>query len=297
MKIITIIGCGRVGRTLGYLFARRGVFRVGQVVNRTPSSSAAACGFIGQGTPGDLDALDQADVYLIGVPDDSIADTALALAEKNVIHGGEVVFHCSGSSSSDILAPLQNRGAQLASVHPVMSVADPRTAVSRFAGTPCGIEGDESACEILRAAFTAIGGTVFDLTTDRKMFYHAAAVIVCNYLTALLEVGLTCYEHAGIDRDMAARIIEPILKSTVDNALKLGTANGLTGPIARGDHRLVGEQHTALDQWNPDVGEVYRVLGRWALELSRKQGTASDGSLRMLEDILGTSSKGDQHGE
>src|SRR5262249_50759233 len=148
-------------------------------------------------------------------------------------------------------------GARIASIHPVKSFADVDSSIATFSGTFCGIEGEESVCRVLTDAFTRLGAHIFAVKTENKMIYHAATVMVCNYLTALMEVGLRCYEQSGLTRQKALEVMQPIVQGTVDNIFCMGTASALTGPIARGDHRLVEKQIEALEKWDTNIAGIY----------------------------------------
>lgn len=138
----------------------------------------------------------------------------------------------------------------MASVHPVKSFSDPADAAGSFDGTYCAFEGDDKALAILGPAFRAIGGEIFRIDPAYKTIYHAASVIVCNYLVALLEVGLRAYAKSGMPNNLALKTMEPMVRETVDNVFKAGTARALTGPIARGDHMVVLRRHEAfLEAW------------------------------------------------
>jgi len=158
--------------------------------------------------------------------------------------------------------------------------------VETFSGTFCGMEGDDQALEILRPAFEAVGGKTFAINPQAKTIYHAAAVMVCNYLTSLVEIGAQAYLKAGLDRETSMQVMEPMVRGTVENIFNSGTVAAITGPIARGDHSTVSKQLAALSDWNPRLGNLYRDLGATALELSRLQGTASPDSLAALAELL-----------
>jgi predicted short-subunit dehydrogenase-like oxidoreductase (DUF2520 family) len=287
MRTLNIIGCGNVGRTLGKLWTGQGSPFIAGILNTSLDSSREAIEFIGAGTAlTSINEIPAADFYLICTPDDAIEALAHELAHLTRVRKGDVVFHASGALSSKILEPLRSVGASVASVHPVKSFADPAHAVSTFDGTFCGIEGDVAACTLLSEIFQSIGAETFAVETDRKMLYHAAAVIVCNYLPALLELGVQTYAEAGLSRPTAMKIIEPIVRETVDNVFRLGTVDALTGPIARGDTELVGRQLSAVTSWNASAGELYRLLGTVALVLSKAQGSASAAALEELEELL-----------
>jgi predicted short-subunit dehydrogenase-like oxidoreductase (DUF2520 family) len=171
------------------------------------------------------------------------------------------------------------------------SFANPDVAAATFAGTYCGIEGDADATEVLTAAFRSIEAEVLSIDPRYKMIYHAGAVIVSNYVVALVETGLRCYERAGIDRVTAMKVIERFLRAAVENITKMGTVSALTGPIARGDDQLVVREMAALSNWDPQIAELYKVTGRIAAELSALQGTASADALRRISAALGTAAR------
>jgi predicted short-subunit dehydrogenase-like oxidoreductase (DUF2520 family) len=195
------------------------------------------------------------------------------------VRGGDIVFHCSGSQASSILAPLAAAGAQVASVHPLKSFADPAAAVKSFAGTWCTAEGDAAALAVLKPLFEGLGAQVATIDASGKTLYHAASVLVCNDLTALMEAGLRLYEKAGLDRATAQRMMEPLVRETLDNVFVLGTVRALTGPVARGDAEVVQRQLAALENVDPQIAAAYRALNSIALELARAQGGASEGAL------------------
>ena len=286
-RTLNIIGCGRVGRALGRLWAHNDTFKIQDVLDCTLEKSESAVAFIGDGRAVDaLAGMRRADVWMLTPPDDQIVACCTALAASGLLTAGNIMFHCSGALPSRDLAPAAACGAIVASVHPLKSFADPAVAAQTFRGTYCAAEGDARALAMLRPAFERIGGSVSDIDPGFKTIYHAASVIVCNYLTALLETGLRCYEKSGFERDTALRMMEPLVRETLDNVFSLGTVQALTGPIARGDHAVVARQVDALEAWEPGVAAIYRQLGAVAVELARAQGKADADALAAIERLL-----------
>jgi predicted short-subunit dehydrogenase-like oxidoreductase (DUF2520 family) len=287
MKTLNIIGAGRVGRTLTALWFQRKVFAIQSVLNRTPAHARDAVSFIGAGRAvAALPAMQPAGVWLLATPDGDIVRVAGSLAASELLRAGDVVFHCSGAMAASDLRTVLPRGVVVASVHPLKSFAVVADAVRTFAGTYCAAEGDATALAVLKPAFEQIGARVTEIDARFKTVYHAASVMVCNYLTALMEAGLQCYEKAGLPRATATAMMEPLVRETVDNVFKLGTVNALTGPIARGDHTVVARQLDALREFNPQLAEIYRALGVPALALARTQGHAEAQALELLERLL-----------
>ncbi len=284
---LNIIGCGRLGRTLARLWRDAGVFESGDINDHTPDKSRAAVAFIGGGRAcahtADMRA---ADLWLLAPPDDRIALCCEELVASAPLATGNIVFHCSGALSSAVLSAAVARGAAVASVHPLKTFADVSAAVLTFNGSRCAAEGDTAALSVLQPAFERIGAQVFAINAPKKTLYHAASVIMCNYLTALLETGARSFEAAGLPRDDVMRMVEPLVRETLDNVFALGPARALTGPIARGDIDVVRRQVEALTALDPRVGEVYRSLGVIATQLAAAQSGAKPAALAAIEALL-----------
>jgi predicted short-subunit dehydrogenase-like oxidoreductase (DUF2520 family) len=284
---LTLLGAGRLGRTLARLWAERGVFTLGDVVTRTPASAAAAVRFIGQGRPrAGSGGATLGDVVLLALPDDRIGATVAALATDARLPPGAVAFHCSGALDAELLAPLRVAGAAVASVHPMHSFADPAASLASFAGTFCAIEGDAPAVARLEPAFTAIGGRTVRIAAAAKLLYHAGGVFAANYVIALFAGATRLVEAAGVPAAEARALLAPLLRGAVENGLALGPEAALTGPIARGDSDLVGRQAQAVAQHDADLGALYRALGQATLALARDRGELDPAQLAALAAAL-----------
>ena len=268
---VTIIGSGHLARTLGRIWQRHGN-ELCDVLSRTMANAIAACGFIGGGRPIVSYAdLAPADIYLIASPDDQIASCCEQLVASGMVQPGVVVFHCSGALSSAVLAPAAACGALTASIHPVRSFASPEQVALSFAGTWCGVEGDEAALAILRLLFTGIGAKLVDIDPAAKTVYHAAAVFACNYVVTLLDVAVQAYQHAGIPQDIAMQMMAPLVHKTVEQVFASGTAAALSGPIARGDMGTVERQQAAISAWDAEKGNLYALLAKETMALARRR--------------------------
>jgi predicted short-subunit dehydrogenase-like oxidoreductase (DUF2520 family) len=280
---LDIVGAGKVGKTLARLWNQNGVFEIGSVANHSLESSEEAIAFIGAGTTRQIDNID---VLMISSVDDALTECAAQVAESTMVASESMVFHCSGSISSDVLAPLKARGATIASVHPVKSFADVSLAIKTFPGTFCGLEGDPTAVQVLTEAVGAIGGKVFAIDPSSKAIYHAGSVFSSNYLISTVAAGVDCLVRTGIDRETALEILKPIATEAMENLFRLGPVQALTGPIARGETKVVEVQVQALSEWDFEISSTYAALGILATHLSQQQGRASAESIRHIKEIL-----------
>jgi predicted short-subunit dehydrogenase-like oxidoreductase (DUF2520 family) len=275
---LNVIGAGRVGTTLAALWHQQRHFAVQDVVMRSPASVQAACARIGAGLPvTDWTALRPAAVWMLAVPDAQIEASAARLAQlSSVFAPGDaaapIAFHCSGAKNAAALEPLAERGWRTASAHCILSFANVETALQQFPGTPCALEGNASACAVLRAAFSAIGARCFDVRSEDKLLYHAAAVFATNFLPVLQATAEDLWQATGMPPELVTHLRAALLRNAVDNITALGPQRALTGPAARGDTAAIARQGAAVAAWDAPTGEAYAALSALALRLAARRG-------------------------
>jgi predicted short-subunit dehydrogenase-like oxidoreductase (DUF2520 family) len=279
MQRLNLVGCGRVGKTLARLWHLHGQLQIQDVLTTSPASAAAAVEFIGAGhAVSSLSDMRPADLWMIATPDAQVADMARQLAAIQGSPSDPLVFHASGALGSDLLAPLRDLGWRTASAHCILSFATPQVAVSQFTGTACALEGDPVACTTLRAAFTAIGARCFEVASEDKLLYHAAAVFATNFLPVLQSVAEDLWRSTGVPPALIPDLRSSLLHNAVANITALGPQGALTGPAARGDVAAIARQGAAVSAWSGDAGAAYAALSALALQMAqaRAQGTGND---------------------
>ncbi|MEW9899542.1 DUF2520 domain-containing protein [Chitinivorax sp. PXF-14] len=287
MTTLNVIGAGRAGRVIARRLHDAGCCDILAVCNRSLDSAQAAVDWIGHGLAvSELSRLPRAQAWLIAAPDDEIEAVAARLADLGALDAGQLAFHLSGAKPATALVALAQQGVQTASLHPLQSFAAPGLSHAGFTGTYCALEGDQAAVDRLRPWVEAIGGHAFTVASADKALYHAAAVLACNDLVALLETSLRCFEQAGLARPQAIEALQPLLRGTLDNVSRLGTVQALTGPVARGDAGVVAHHQAAIAARLPAVLPTYRALGWVALELATARGQLPAERLAALRDTL-----------
>jgi predicted short-subunit dehydrogenase-like oxidoreductase (DUF2520 family) len=266
---------GRRLRELGW--------KIGVVGARSESSARKAVRFIGAGRPRaglTVQAL-MSRVVLLTVPDDAIPAVASELAR---IGGDEwrglIVLHTSGALDSTVLSRLKSCGAAVGSMHPPQSFSGVRT--PPLEGRVFGIEGDGSAVRVARSIARALEGMPVKLTAEKKSMYHAAGAFAAGHLLAMEEAGVQLLMNAGITRAAATKALLSLSRQVLDNYEKLGPHYAWTGPLSRGDYRVVASHQQALQEYRPEFLEAYQSVSRLAARvLSQETETV----LKELERI------------
>jgi predicted short-subunit dehydrogenase-like oxidoreductase (DUF2520 family) len=203
----------------------------------------------------------EADIVWLCVPDKAIASVGRRLARRNL--SGKIVLHSSGALSSEILASARKAGAAIASVHPMMSFPT-RTPVA-LEGVPFAVEAESVTRRVLNALIRRIGGRPFAVSAEYKALYHALGVLASPLLVSHLVAAQEAALRAGFTRRKARELIEPIVRSTVENFFSRGAGKSFSGPFARGDAETIRLHLQALKP-HPMLAGVYRSLALYALD-------------------------------
>jgi predicted short-subunit dehydrogenase-like oxidoreductase (DUF2520 family) len=284
---IAIIGAGRLGTALAVALAARN-YSIRALVARRSASARKSATLVGKAAPssaGDvaalaakqLGSLPPADLFLISVPDDQIANVAAKLNQLE-FDRKPVALHTSGALSSEVLSPLRAKGWSTGSIHPLISVSDPTASIK---GAFWSVEGDAKAVRVAKTLVRDLNGDSFSIRTADKPLYHAAAVMTSGHVTALFDVALEMLVECGLTRQTARRILQPLLASTVHNLETKDPAHALTGTFSRGDIETVKRHLAALKQHKlADALELYCRLGKRSLKITKKQ----TGITRILDE-------------
>jgi len=282
---ITLIGAGRLGQTLGRLWHQHKLAEISRVYTRSIASAMTAIEFIGAGQAYALGnslnhdlqdpCSDTATIVWIFTPDDKIASACNLALELNLIKRDALVIHSSGTLGCDVLSAAKQLGCRTASAHPLCSIAAPSLKADQFNGVNIGIEvsdHDLTTTALLRHLFEPLGAQLIPISSPHKPLYHAAAVLASNFLPCLYDAAKQGFEQSGLSPSQANTSILGLMQTMLDNLKSLDTTdpinNALSGPLARGDARVITQHINALDQMSPDILSLYQTLSLQSLHLT-----------------------------
>ncbi|HWN09295.1 MAG TPA: Rossmann-like and DUF2520 domain-containing protein [Pyrinomonadaceae bacterium] len=279
---VSIIGVGRVGRTLAHALQSAGYRIVALVFHDSVSGRKSRKQFPEDAFPGafllgsvQLARLPPSDVILITTPDDAIAATAEQLAKAHPGEKRRAVMHTSGALSSEALAPLAAAGFSIASIHPLVAI-DPADGDDALRGAFYCIEGQKAAVSSAKSIALDLGGTPIIIKPDKKALYHAGALLASPDLVALFDLAVELMVSSGVKWADARRMLLPLVESTVKNLNARPPASAITGTFARGDVGTVERHLKVLSDGKhklpPDALAIYKLLGLRSLQLAKKNG-------------------------
>lgn len=277
IRRIGIIGTGRVARALALGFSRHAPVTMW---GRAPDKLAAIEGVEAAETCAILAA--RSDVIAVCVSDDAIATVVDELARTGAFSHAPLVFHVSGRSGAALLAPLRDKGALTASIHPAMTfTGDPAQEVRRMAGARFAITAADSQAGAKAQEIVAmLGGVAVPIAEEHRTLYHAALSHAANHLVTLIAGASDALRAAGIGDPGA--LLSPLVQASLDNSL-IGGFSALSGPLLRGDADTVRGHIAALASACPAVLPAYRAMALATLNELERQGAMPQDALR--EDL------------
>ena len=288
-KSYAIVGCGRVGTALARYLAGAG-YKPAGFASRSLSSARRAATAAGAKVPVSVEPWDvtpKADIVLITTPDGVIRETAEKIAEYEGFAKGAVVLHCSGALPSTRLSAAENGGAHTGSLHPLQSFAAEDIEKNPFAGIMMAVEGQGDAVKTAWQMAENLGASPFEIQTDKKMLYHASAVVASNYLVTLMHLAFQLIIASGVPASKSYTILKPLVQGTLSNVENNGIPRALTGPIARGDAQTVQHHIAEIGEKVPTCLDLYRQMGRHTIEIALAKGDLSEETAAELRQMLG----------
>jgi predicted short-subunit dehydrogenase-like oxidoreductase (DUF2520 family) len=297
---IVVIGPGCAGQSLAKRWVDAGVVLHG-FLGRTIQGGAAAARFVGTGRVldiSDIDAkfLETIDAVLLSVQDDQLVETVAQLADRVESAGANrsiLFFHCSGSNDLSVLGPLREAGAHTASLHPLCPMPAPDIGYRNLPGKPAVIEvhhGDVGSLKVLEALARAAKLEPVATTGGDRLLYHAACVLAANGLTALYSLVKDLFERAMPDGSVES-LPPALMQAAIEACRDEGPVLALSGPVLRGDAKLVGRQLEALRELEPPaVGEwgssVFQTLMRGAAAMAAERQELRGKDLEDMQKVL-----------
>lgn len=253
---IGFIGCGRLGKAVAWLCARRGLQvaaaasllrqEAEQLAERAPGCEVLA--------PQEV-AL-RCDLVFVTTPDEAIRPTAESLRWRP----GSLVVHCSGATEVSDLAQAAADGAHIGGFHPLQTFGDPVAAAESLPGCTITIEAQQPLDAVLVALAERLGCAVNRLPPGLRPLYHAAAGYTSQFVNVLLREAALMWQSWGGTEAAAVQALLPLVRGTLASIAQVGLAQGMPGPVSRGDVASVRKHVDALARFDPRSLDLYREL-------------------------------------
>ena len=188
-----------------------------------------------------LENVTPADVTIIAVSDDVIAEVSSKI--KNTF-----VVHTSGSVSLNDLKNNSNKG-----VFYMLQTFSKDKEVD-FSEIPFCLEAtNEKEYQLLERLAKSIGIKIYTINSKQRKTLHVAAVFVNNFTNHLFKIGNDICKENYIPFE----ILQPLIKETFLKIQSLSPEKAQTGPAIRKDKKTI-KNH--LNLLNTGQQEIYNIL-------------------------------------
>lgn len=294
---VGVIGAGRVGAVLGAALraAGHGVVGVAAVSEASRERAELLLPEVPILSPQQI--VERAELVLLAVPDDQLADLVSGLAATGHWQAGQLVAHTAGRWGVEVLEPARQAGAIGLAIHPSMTFTGLSLDLPRLSGCAFGVTAPAAVLPIAQALVMEMGGEPVVVAEADRPIYHAALAHGANHLTTITGQALQLLGELGLEQP--ERVLGPLARAALDNALSVGES-ALTGPVARGDAGTVREHEQtlaehALGTGQQDIARAYRALAALTAERARDRGMLTQTQHDQVLEALGRS-RGDDRG-
>jgi len=192
----------------------------------------------------DVSKLKPADIYIISVTDDAIANLSRQLPFKN-----RLVVHTSGTVNIHDLDKKNRRGV----FYPLQTLS--KSVLIDFKTVPVCLETlEKEDYKLLKKIGNAISNHVKKVNSDQRAALHLGAVFVNNFTNQLYRLAHEITESTGAEFDM----LKPLILETAHKVQEHSPFRSQTGPALRGDTSTI-KAHLKLLQ-NQRHKAIYEML-------------------------------------
>lgn len=192
----------------------------------------------------DFNFLEEADLYIIAVSDNAIADVSSQLPFKN-----RLVVHTSGSVSLNDLDTDNRKGV----FYPLQTFSKNKPV--DFSVIPICLESENATdFQLLETVAKGISDAVFAINSEQRQALHVAAVFVNNFVNHLYQIGSEICQENQVLFD----ILKPLIQETAEKILTLTPADAQTGPAKRNDSSTIATHLAFLTDENRKA--IYQLL-------------------------------------
>ena len=239
---ITLIGSGNVAQHLIKAFTKSEAVETAQVFSRKKEKLSSLIEF--DKIVSDYQDLKEADLYIIAVTDNAIADVSRQLPFNN-----QLVVHTSGTASIETLDDKNRKGV----FYPLQTFS--KNKEIDFSVIPICLEADNTFdFRVLETVAKSISKAVFPINSEQRKALHVAAVFVNNFTNHLYQIGQEICEENQVPFD----ILKPLIQETAEKIKTLDPVDAQTGPAKRNDSNTIEAHLEYLT--NENQKNIYKIL-------------------------------------
>lgn len=214
---VGIIGAGHVGPVFGAALAGAGHAIVG--ISAVSQASRDRAEAILPGVPilSIPEIIERSELVILAVPESELPSLVSGLAATGAWQPGQLVLHTAAAYGTDVLAPARAAGAIPLAVHPAMSFTGTTLDLVRLRESYCAVTAPRAVQPIGQALVIEMGAEPVLVEESGRAAYAEAIATATGFSTAIVAQASDLL--AGIGIEAPGRVLGPLVRSAVENAL------------------------------------------------------------------------------
>lgn len=243
IRHITIVGSGLAAQYFARLFHEHS-YIIDQIISRNPEKGKALASSVKAVWTDDFTQIVYSDLTLLCVKDD-----ALEVVIKDLSIDDGIIAHCAGAVPLSVLSGFDKPAV----LYPLQTLIKG----AQSAVVPMLIEaGYQQDVHDLKLLMEHCGNTVHLVDSDKRRYYHLAAVFANNFSNALMHASQSISTSFQLDFEL----LKPLISHSLQNVLDGNLPEQLqTGPARRGDTRTMNSHKQLLSE-QPELKKLYEAM-------------------------------------
>ena len=214
---VGIVGSGRVGPVRGAALAGAGHAIVGISAVSESSRDRAEAMLPGVPILEIPDLIERSELVILAVPESEIESLVAGLATVGAWQAGQLVMHTAPGVGVSVLAPATRAGAIPLAIHPAMSFTGTSLDLVRLHESYCAVTAPTPVQPIGQALVVEMGAEPVLVAEGDRPAYAEAIATATSFSAAIVGQAVGLLQGLGIESP--ARVIAPLVRSSVENAL------------------------------------------------------------------------------
>ena len=241
---VTVLGSGNVGFHMINLFGNSKKIKLHEWHSRSLKFDSRVK------VVNEISGLTEADVYIIWVHDDSLAEVSDKIPSE-----GKLVVHTSGSTPYNVLNKNNRRGV----FYPLQTFS--KSQDLNYSEIPICVEAENvDDVNTLKDISNILGCNYHEINFEERKTLHLAAIISNNFTNFLFSLSKELTDSKNLDFN----ILKPLIKETVNKIHKLDPIKAQTGPARRNDMNIMKMHENMLE--NEEIKSLYMVISKMIKE-------------------------------
>jgi predicted short-subunit dehydrogenase-like oxidoreductase (DUF2520 family) len=214
---VGVIGAGRVGPVLGAALGGAGHAVVGISAVSEASRDRADALLPGVPVLPIPDVIERSELVLLAVPEAELPDLVAGLAATGAWQAGQLVAHTAAGYGTEVLAPARAAGAIPLAIHPAIAFTGTSVDLVRLRDAWCAVTAPAPVLPIAQALVVEMGAEPIVVAEEDRAAYAEAIGVATGYAAGI--VGQAVEQLRGIGVERPGRVLGPLVRSAVENAL------------------------------------------------------------------------------